>query len=124
MPAVIVNDAVEGDPLPILNRVAPPFMLAKQAGAALNVAEKLTVAIVPVVAVPPTMVSVPLVLLQENPEAHTTEVTPLPTANVAVPVGIDNAFASPVHVTAFDPLVTQSPLSSDTVSGLPLRSIP
>jgi hypothetical protein len=90
IPAVILKAVVVGALLPMLNIVPPPFSEAKQAGAALRVAEKLTVAIVPVVAVPPTMVRVPRVLLQENPEAHATEVTPDPVANVAVPFGMDS----------------------------------
>jgi hypothetical protein len=64
-PAVIVNDDVVGAPLPIPRNAPPPFMEAKQAGAADKVDEKVTVAIVPVVAVPPMIFSVPRVLLQE-----------------------------------------------------------
>ena len=63
--AVILNAVVVGALLPMPKAVAPPFILAKQAGAALRVVENETVAIVPVVAVPPTTVNVPRALLQE-----------------------------------------------------------
>ena len=63
--AVIVKDVVLGTPLPMPNAVAPPFIKAKQAGAALKAAENETVPMVPVVAVPPTMVRVPRELLHE-----------------------------------------------------------
>ena len=63
--AVMLKPLVVGALFPTPNAVAPPFISTKQAGAALKVAEKLTVAMVPVVAVPPTIVSVPRVLLQE-----------------------------------------------------------
>ena len=63
--AVMLKPPVVGALFPIPYQIVPPFEFAKQSGAALKAAEKLTVAIVPVVAVPPTMVSVPRVLLQE-----------------------------------------------------------
>jgi hypothetical protein len=85
----MLKAVVVGALLPILNTVAPPFIAAKQAGAALKAAENVTVAIVPVVAVPPTIVSVPRVLLHEKPAAQATEVTPEPTEKVAVPAGIE-----------------------------------
>ena len=55
MADVILKAVVVGALLPMPKFVDPPFSPAKQAGAALRAAEKLTVAIVPVVAVPPTM---------------------------------------------------------------------
>jgi hypothetical protein len=61
----MVKLEVDGAPLPMPYHTVPPFISTKQEGAALRVAEKLTVAMVPVVAVPPTIVSVPRVLLQE-----------------------------------------------------------
>lgn len=102
MPALIVKAVVDGALLPMLNKVPPPFMEAKHAGAAESAAENDTVAIVPVVAVPPTMVSVPRVLLHEKPLAQATDVTPVPGAKVAVPVGIDSVDEF-VHVIAVEP---------------------
>jgi hypothetical protein len=113
IPAVILKAVVVGALLPMLKTVAPPFMEAKQAGAALNAAEKVTVAIVPVVAVPPTIVRVPRVLLQENPVAQTTEVIPDPPLKVAVPVGSEMAAPHGPEVEANNPPVdpcTQFPL--------------
>ena len=64
-PAVIVNAVAVGAPLPIPRNDVKPFKEAKQAGAEDNEAEKVTVAMVPVVAVPQTIFKVPRVLLQE-----------------------------------------------------------
>src|ERR1700677_2613212 len=86
----MVKEVVEGTPLPMPKAVAPPFMKAKQAGAALKAAENDTVAMVPVVAVPPTIVKVPRELLQEYPVAQTTEGTLVPTAKVATPAGMES----------------------------------
>ena len=63
--AVILKAVVLGALFPRPRKLASAFGVTKQAGAALSVPENVTVAIVPVVAVPPTIVSVPRVLLQE-----------------------------------------------------------
>jgi hypothetical protein len=89
-PAVMVNAAVVGVPSPIPKKVAPPFCVTRQSpGAAASVAEKLTVAMVPVVAVPPTIVSSPRELVQVYPEAQATEVTFVPAVYVGVPLGME-----------------------------------
>jgi hypothetical protein len=64
-PVVIVNAVVVGCPSPIPKNVVPPFCVTwHNPGAADSAAEKFTVAIVPVVAVPPTIVSSPRVFVQ------------------------------------------------------------
>ena len=96
---VMLKAVVVGALLPIPKAVAPPFIVAKQAGAALKAAEKVTVAMVPVVAVPPTMVRVPRVLLQRKPEAQATEVTLVPTVKTAVPIGRERLTMEPFTTT-------------------------
>lgn len=77
---MIVNPAVVGVPWPRAYAAIPPTCVTiHSAGAEASVVEKFTVAIVPVVAVPPTMETSPRALVLVYPDACVTDVTPDPT---------------------------------------------